>query len=160
MLLLRYRVSCQMRFQLVKRLDHQPLFWPVQGSWTKIRPKLGMVFSQMCIPGDYARTWWECTGKRNYIWVAVKLCGRKQRIIRSRIHWKRKAQSVYRPHAWLSLTRTLFMPRAKRRQTDVIPDGCVNFAFLVCWDPRDTIFTQQNILSSACNGKLWYDLWV
>ena len=38
-----------------------------------------------------------------------------------------------------------FMPRTKGDRPDVIPDGCVNFAFLGQFaDTRDTVFTTQN----------------
>ena len=41
-----------------------------------------------------------------------------------------------------------FMPRAKGDRPDVIPDGCVNFAFLgqFAQTPRDTIFTMVYLL--------------
>ena len=41
-----------------------------------------------------------------------------------------------------------FMPRAKGDRPDVIPDGCVNFAFLgqFAETPRDTVSSRQNIL--------------
>ena len=49
-----------------------------------------------------------------------------------------------------------FMPRAKGDRPDVIPDGCVNFAFLGQFadTPRDTVFTTE--YSKNCHGSgLW-----
>lgn len=44
-----------------------------------------------------------------------------------------------------------FMPRAKGDRPDVIPDGCVNFAFLgqFAETPRDTIFTTEYSVRTA-----------
>ena len=44
-----------------------------------------------------------------------------------------------------------FMPRAKGDRPDVIPDGCVNFAFLgqFAQTPRDTIFTTEYSVRTA-----------
>ena len=49
-----------------------------------------------------------------------------------------------------------FMPRRKGDRPDVIPDGCVNFAFLgqFAETPRDTIFTTEN-----CNGGCIWTAW-
>ena len=51
-----------------------------------------------------------------------------------------------------------FMPRTKGDRPDVIPDGCVNFAFLgqFAETPRDTVFTRiRDIPSRILNfGKL------
>ena len=40
---------------------------------------------------------------------------------------------------------SFFMPRAKGDRPDVVPEGCVNFAFLgqFAETPRDTIFTTE-----------------
>ena len=44
-----------------------------------------------------------------------------------------------------------FMPRAKGDRPDVIPDGCVNFAFLGQFadTPRDTVFTTEYSVRTA-----------
>ena len=44
-----------------------------------------------------------------------------------------------------------FMPRAKGDRPDVIPDGCVNFAFLgqFAETPRDTIFATEYSVRTA-----------
>ena len=44
-----------------------------------------------------------------------------------------------------------FMPRAKGDRPDVIPDGCVNFAFLgqFAETPRDTVFTTEYSVRTA-----------
>ena len=44
-----------------------------------------------------------------------------------------------------------FMPRTKGDRPDVIPDGCVNFAFLGQFadTPRDTVFTTEYSVSTA-----------
>ncbi len=44
-----------------------------------------------------------------------------------------------------------FMPRAKGDRPDVIPDGCVNFAFLgqFAQTPRDTVFTTEYSVRTA-----------
>ena len=44
-----------------------------------------------------------------------------------------------------------FMPRRKGDRPDVIPDGCVNFAFLgqFAETPRDTIFTTEYSVRTA-----------
>ena len=44
-----------------------------------------------------------------------------------------------------------FMPRTARDRPDVIPDGCVNFAFLgqFAETPRDTIFTTEYSVRTA-----------
>ena len=54
-----------------------------------------------------------------------------------------------------------FMPRAKGDRPDVIPDGCVNFAFLgqFAETPRDTIFTTEYSVRTAM--EVWgsvYDI--
>ena len=44
-----------------------------------------------------------------------------------------------------------FMPRTKGDRPDVIPDGCVNFAFLGQFadTPRDTVFTTEYSVRTA-----------
>ena len=44
-----------------------------------------------------------------------------------------------------------FMPRTKGDRPDVIPDGCVNFAFLgqFAETPRDTVFTTEYSVRTA-----------
>ena len=44
-----------------------------------------------------------------------------------------------------------FMPRTKGDRPDVIPDGCVNFAFLgkFAQTPRDTVFTTEYSVRTA-----------
>ncbi len=54
-----------------------------------------------------------------------------------------------------------FMPRTKGDRPDVIPDGCVNFAFLDSLQRHQEIlvFSQQNILYVLL-WKLYMDFWV
>ena len=49
---------------------------------------------------------------------------------------------VYKRQPYIT---AFFMPRRKGDRPDVIPDGCVNFAFLgqFAETPRDTIFTTE-----------------
>ena len=52
-----------------------------------------------------------------------------------------------------------FMPRAKGDRPDVIPDGCVNFAFLGQFaEIQETLYSPQNILFVP-QWKLYTDLW-
>ncbi|MFR9098556.1 MAG: oleate hydratase [Anaerostipes hadrus] len=48
------------------------------------------------------------------------------------------------------------MPRTAGDRPDVIPDGCVNFAFLgqFAETPRDTIFTTEYSVRTA-GGCIW-----
>ena len=51
-----------------------------------------------------------------------------------------------------------FMPRAKGDRPDVIPDGCVNFAFLgqFAETPRDTVFTTEYSVRTAMEAVYLY----
>lgn len=52
-----------------------------------------------------------------------------------------------------------FMPRTKGDRPDIIPDGCVNFAFLGQFadTPRDAVFTTE--YSVRPQWKLYMDYW-
>ncbi len=77
--------------------------------------------------------------------------------IRSRIWLKHSAVCVPTMMPYIT---AFFMPRAKGDRPDVIPDGCVNFAFLgqFAETPRDTIFTTEYSVRTAMEavyGLLW-----
>ena len=106
----------------------------------------GTVHATTLLPGDYVKKpMKECTGKEiteewlYHLGVPV-----------DQIPELAENSAVCVPTMMPYIT-AFFMPRRKGDRPDVIPDGCVNFAFLgqFAETPRDTIFTTEYSVRTA-----------
>ena len=98
------------------------------------------------VPGDYVKKpMKECTGKEiTEEWLY------HMGVPTDQIEDLAENSAVCVPTMMPYIT-AFFMPRAKGDRPDVIPDGCVNFAFLgqFAETPRDTIFTTEYSVRTA-----------
>ena len=120
-------------FQVAAQLDHQPP-GPVQGAGPRLRLHLGSTACSLTCPVDYVKKpMRDCTGREiteewlYHIGVPVEQIP------------ELAAHSAVCVPTLMPYITAFFMPRAKGDRPDVIPDGCVNFAFLgqFAETPRD-----------------------
>ena len=138
-------VSCK-DSKLAVELDDQPS-GTVQDS--RIRKKYASGFTDCFtdVPGDYIKKpMKDCTGKGDYGRMAVSSSACRQMRFRELAENSALCVPTMMPYI-----TAFFMPRTKGDRPDVIPDGCVNFAFLGQFadTPRDTVFTTEYSVRTA-----------
>lgn len=97
-------------------------------------------------PGDYVKKpMRECTGKEICMEWLYHIGVPESKIVELAEH---SANTV---PVMMPYITAFFMPRTKGDRPDVIPDGCVNFAFLgqFAETPRDTVFTTEYSVRTA-----------
>ena len=106
----------------------------------------GTVHATTLLPGDYVKKpMKECTGKEiTEEWLY------HLGVPEDQIEDLAEHSAVCVPTMMPYIT-AFFMPRTKGDRPDVIPDGCVNFAFLGQFTetPRDTVFTTEYSVRTA-----------